>query len=102
MQRCQDARILLVDDEPELLELVAQALRGAGYVNLALAGTAAQAHAAFSSFAPDFIVLDVNLPGDWQILCLRVLFPAVLFVASAIPCKCSSLRRSPSGRLSFI
>ena len=65
MQRCQDARILLVDDEPELLELVAQALRGAGYAHLALAGTAAKARAAFSSFAPDFIVLDVNLPdGD--------------------------------------
>lgn len=65
MRRCQDARILLVDDESELLELVAQALRGAGYTRLILAETAAQARAAFSSFSPDFVVLDVNLPdGD--------------------------------------
>lgn len=65
MQRTQDARILLVDDEPELLDLVAQALRGAGYARLALAGTAAQARAAFAASPPDFVVLDVNLPdGD--------------------------------------
>ena len=23
------------------------------------------------------LLLDVNLPGDWQILCLRVLFPVL-------------------------
>lgn len=24
------------------------------------------------------LLLDVNLPGDWQILCLRVLFPVLV------------------------
>ena len=27
------------------------------------------------------LLLDVNLPGDWQILCLRVLFPVLCILS---------------------
>lgn len=65
MQRVQDVEILLVDDNPDLLELLCQTLQGAGYTCLRTAGSCAQARAAFAQSKPGLMVLDINLPdGD--------------------------------------
>ncbi|GII78911.1 DNA-binding response regulator [Sphaerisporangium rufum] len=55
------SRILVVDDEPYLSDLVATALRYAGF-ETAIAATGAAAVAMTGSFEPDLIVLDVMLP----------------------------------------
>jgi DNA-binding response OmpR family regulator len=55
-------KILVVDDDPELLSLVAYALRQSGYLALeASSGEAALVTAA--NERPDLLILDVNLPG---------------------------------------
>ena len=65
MQTIYDAKILLVDDTPELLELLQQHLHAVGYQNLMAAGNCAAARAAFAASRPDLMVLDINLPdGD--------------------------------------
>ncbi len=57
-------RILVVDDEVELCELVARSLERADH-QVRTEGTVAGAHAALAAFLPDVIVLDVALPdGD--------------------------------------
>jgi two-component system, OmpR family, KDP operon response regulator KdpE len=56
------ARVLVVDDEPPMLRVVAANLRARGFEVL----TAASGEDALSSAAayhPDCIVLDLNLPG---------------------------------------
>lgn len=65
MRRIQDAKILLVDDNHELLSLLKEALSGAGYCQLLTAGSVAAARQAFEQAKPDLVVLDVGLPdGD--------------------------------------
>ena len=65
MRQIQAAKILLVDANRELLELLRETLSGAGYRSLATAETCAEARAAFAGWQPDFMVLDINLPdGD--------------------------------------
>jgi len=54
-------RILVVEDEADLAELVAVTLRGAGHT-VRIAGTGAAAIAEIRRKAPDLIVLDVMLP----------------------------------------
>ena len=55
-------RVLVVDDEPDLLELIHYNLTEAGYdVACVLTGEEALVHA--RSSPPDLIVLDVLLPG---------------------------------------
>jgi two-component system, OmpR family, response regulator len=55
------ARVLVVDDEPNIAELVATALRYEGF-DVATAADGAQALATLRAFAPDLVVLDVMLP----------------------------------------
>lgn len=65
MQRIQDVEILLIDDNRELLDLLCQTLRGAGYTRLRTAETCAQARQVFAKARPGLMVLDINLPdGD--------------------------------------
>jgi two-component system OmpR family response regulator len=65
-------RILVVDDEPYLADLVATALRYEGYAT-EVAGTSAEAVAKAAEFGPDLIVLDVMLPdGDGMDTCRRL------------------------------
>lgn len=65
MRQIQDAKILVVDDNPALLDLLRQVLEGAGYRHLMTAGSCATARAAATKQTPDFLVLDINLPdGD--------------------------------------
>jgi two-component system OmpR family response regulator len=57
-----EARVLVVDDEPNILELLAASLRFAGFeVQTAADGVAALDVA--RSFGPDLLVLDVMMPG---------------------------------------
>ncbi len=54
-------RILVVDDEPNITDLVATALRYEGF-EVAVAGTGGDAIREASTFRPDLLVLDVMLP----------------------------------------
>lgn len=55
------SRLLVVDDEASLAELVAMALRYEGF-EVATAGSAGEALSALPQFRPDLLVLDVMLP----------------------------------------
>jgi len=66
------ARILVVDDDVALAEMISIVLRGEGYTPVqAFDGQAALAHLADST--PDLILLDVMLPGlDGIEVCARI------------------------------
>lgn len=58
-------QILLVDDEPELLDMVASILREDGYENIRTAGTVEEALREAGESAPELAILNVMLPdGD--------------------------------------
>ncbi|RZQ61524.1 response regulator transcription factor [Amycolatopsis suaedae] len=64
-------RVLVVDDETYLADLVATALRYDGF-DTAMAGTVRQADELVTAYAPDLVVLDVMLPdGSGFDLCRR-------------------------------
>ncbi|GAC1434749.1 MAG: response regulator transcription factor [Solirubrobacteraceae bacterium] len=54
-------RVLVVDDEPNIAEVVSMALRFQGF-DVQTAGSGREALAAVSSFSPHLMVLDVMLP----------------------------------------
>ena len=54
-------RVLVVDDEPNIVDVITMALRFQGF-EVESAGTGAAALSAVSTFRPDLIVLDVMLP----------------------------------------
>src|SRR5215213_9535848 len=54
-------RVLVVDDEPNIVDVIAMALRFQGFA-VESAGTGADALRAVDGFKPDLIVLDVMLP----------------------------------------
>lgn len=56
------ARVLVVDDEPSLVDAVATALGYAGF-DVARAGSGSEALAKVAETLPDVIVLDVMMPG---------------------------------------
>lgn len=61
----KDKRILLVDDEKELLDMVVSILNRDGYTNIRTAGSVKEAVQAAADFSPEFAILDVMLPdGD--------------------------------------
>ena len=55
-------RILLVDDEHQLLDMVTSILKDNGFQNIITAMTVRDAAAAVTDCRPDFIILDVMLP----------------------------------------
>lgn len=64
-QYYKQKKILLVDDEKALLDMVADFLREDGYTQIKTAGTVAAATDAAKTWKPDFAILDVMLPdGD--------------------------------------
>ena len=61
-QSAPEARLLVVDDEPNIRELLSASLRYAGF-EVATAADGQQALAMADSFRPDLLVLDVMMPG---------------------------------------
>jgi two-component system OmpR family response regulator len=61
-QATPEARLLVVDDEPNIRELLSASLRYAGF-EVATAADGQQALALADSFRPDLLVLDVMMPG---------------------------------------
>jgi len=55
-------KILVIEDEPELLDLVSGSLMRAGY-EVAVCDNGRQAVATAAAVKPDLIVMDVMLPG---------------------------------------
>lgn len=65
MNTIYDAKLLLVDDNPDLLRLLCEQLTSAGYRSIRTAANCAVAKAAFEAETPELMVLDINLPdGD--------------------------------------
>src|SRR5947209_2930831 len=56
-----DSRVLVVDDEPNIVEVVTMALRFQGF-DVETAGTGREALAAVTRFKPHLMILDVMLP----------------------------------------
>ena len=79
-------RVLVVDDEPQILRALQTNLRGAGY-DVATAATAAQALTEAAIRPPDAVVLDLLLPdGSGRDVCreLRTWLAAPILVLSAL------------------
>src|SRR5919198_3714599 len=70
MGKTPGARVLVVDDEPNITELVAMALRYEGF-EVQTAGTGRQALRAAADFKPALVILDVMLPDIDGIEVLR-------------------------------
>jgi two-component system OmpR family response regulator len=66
------ARILVVDDEPNIAELLSAALRFEGY-DVVVAGTGAEALDMVRTYRPNLVMLDVMLPDvDGNEVCRRL------------------------------
>ncbi len=60
-----DKRILLVDDEPEILNMLISILNSEGFYHIKTAQNMKEALALADSFIPEFAILDIMLPdGD--------------------------------------
>ncbi|MBS2533904.1 response regulator transcription factor [Catenulispora sp. NF23] len=71
-ERSASARILVVDDDPEVREAVCEAMRVEGH-EVAGAADGVRALAAVSAWSPDALVLDVLMPGlDGLAVCRRL------------------------------
>jgi two-component system OmpR family response regulator len=57
-----EARLLVVDDEPNIVELLSASLRFAGF-DVATASDGQQALKLVEAYQPDLVVLDVMMPG---------------------------------------
>jgi two-component system, OmpR family, KDP operon response regulator KdpE len=78
-------RVLLVEDEPEIRNIIRVLLEGEGY-RVAEAGTAARAEIAVRSEKPDLVLLDLGLPdgdGVSVIRAIRAWSPVPVVVLSA-------------------
>lgn len=73
MDTIYDAKILLVDDNAELLALLCEQLRGAGYGHIRTAQSCAAARACFAAEQPELMILDINLPDGDGFSLFRVL-----------------------------
>lgn len=63
-------RLLIVDDEPDLLELVSAVLKNEGYSRVETAASVREARSKMQSFRPEAAVIDIMLPdGNGFSLC---------------------------------
>lgn len=71
LAECKQRRLLVVDDEPDILAMLAGFLRGCGYLVLT-AGSAEEALGLLSR-QPDCLLLDIQMPGqDGLQFCRRI------------------------------
>lgn len=111
MQTIYDAKILIVDDNQDLLNLVTTALRSTGYNQLTACTGCAAAQAAFAANRPDLMILDINLPDGDGFTLFRTLhsmadIPALFLSARDADADrlfglglCNLVRRTEKGRL---
>ena len=65
MNSIYEVRILIVDDNKDLLRLLCEQLSGAGYRHIQTAANCAAAKKLFAAEIPELMILDINLPdGD--------------------------------------
>lgn len=57
-----DRKVLIVDDEINLLKMIVSILQDAGFTNVKTAQTVREAREVFNIFEPDIAILDVMLP----------------------------------------
>jgi len=68
----QAAKVLVVDDEPEITDIVEAFLSEAGYV-VAVENTPTKAIDAARQFQPDVVLLDIMMPGvDGYDICQQI------------------------------
>ena len=88
MDTVYDAKLLLVDDNAELLALLCEQLRGAGYGHIRTAQSCAAARACFAAEQPELMILDINLPDGSGLELLREIkenmpgIPVILLTAN--------------------
>jgi len=76
-------RILVIDDDPELLDVLSHVLSQAGY-QVATAADGRQASALYRSHTPDIVITDIYMPdrdGLEALMELRRDFPRVKVIA---------------------
>lgn len=65
MRTIYEAKLLLIDDNPDLIQLLCEQLNHADYTWIQTASNCEEARTAFSKQRPDCMILDINLPdGD--------------------------------------
>ena len=66
-------RILIVDDEQDLCQLIKTSLTKEGFSEIEMAGTIEEGWKRFQAFEPNLVILDVMLPdGEGYDLCKRI------------------------------
>jgi DNA-binding response OmpR family regulator len=66
-------RILIVDDEQDLCQLMKTSLTKEGFSEIEMAGTIEEGWKSFQAFEPNLVILDVMLPdGEGYDLCKRI------------------------------
>ena len=97
MDTIYDAKLLIVDDNAELLALLCEQLRGAGYGHIRTAQSCAAARTCFAAEQPELMILDINLPdGDgfslFRALRAKADVPALFLSARQTGCAVSQSR----------
>lgn len=65
MEHIYEARLLLVDDNPDILDMLEKILIRRGFLNIKTASDCRSAHVAFTEYGPHLTILDIMLPdGD--------------------------------------
>ena len=81
-----DGRILLVDDEKDIVDLMEHVLRQEGYPDICRAYTGTDALALCRTFKPDVVILDIMLPDmDGLEVCRQIRnfsYCSILFLSS--------------------
>lgn len=86
MDKTKSCTVLIVEDEGELRQMLLDILHQAGFTRLFDAGSCQEARGAFARYAPQAVILDVNLPdGDgfslFQELCRGDNVPTIFLSA---------------------
>lgn len=81
----KDRRLLVVDDDPDSLEIIAEALKWEGY-QVEMASSGPQAISLIQQWNPHLVLLDVNMPGMNGVETLRDLrakaqYVSVMFIS---------------------